>query len=1263
MTANGGRNGVPISALPPFDPAAETVRLLRGGTGLPEGSLYIQQRYTCTPPLSEEERLALLRREYADAGRSWPLADGRRGWLEQNSDGLHLRGGGRTLLRLSWQQMDRALLSLTAKGEYLTGEGLREYEQWQTRCRMRENARAEQIRRAANLIADYCERERLGDPDLTDPTRVPLAYTVTDEGLPLQVWADLDLPALVCVMADGPPHIAPWPDLDSFCTEVLEDLTFDDLYSHAMDVLPPAPEPPKPPAPPRALPPPQPAPSAPPPEAVPADRTVPPCSYVVSGGRLFYREDALMYPVHTTHAAEARIRSMIPVRDALLRLLDAQAEGLPDARLDPLRTELEQAYTACRTRHGPIGSPAMARAFREDGSHYLIQALEIPEEGHAPRRSGLFTQRVLRPDAPPASAPDAQTALAVSLSEKGRVDPTYMAALTGSESSTLIAQLSGRIFKDPADGLWHPADEYLSGNVREKLLLARTAAGRDPVYAPNVQALSAVQPPDLPPEAIALHLGAPWIEPATVCAFAHDLARIPPALRHRVQVYREPHSGAWYITGKEAAGPRTGLLCRLEHCLNGLPPSRGEEADHAAVEEVFRAWVHSDPDRRSRLAAAYDRTFNAWVPRHCDGSILRFPGMNPAISLRPHQRNATARILFGGSTLLAHPVGAGKTFVLAAAAMEKKRLGLCRKSLLCVPGHLIRQTAAEVQLLYPAAKVLALGTTDFERSGRERLLRRIAAGDWDLVITAHSRLASLPMSAPRQTAFLTAQLEQAEAHGRALRRLAAPAHLIRQADRLTQHYAARLETLAAAPPPPLPFEELGIDNLMVDEAHLFKNLTCISRRAGATGPGSRRADDLLMKADWLREQTGGGLVLSTGTPVTNSMTELHTTLRFLCPQLLQSLEVERYDDWAAAFTEMSTAPELTPEGTGQRIRTRPARFCNLPELMALVGQCADLLAEDALPGVQLPALEGGGPINLRLSPSVHQQRLCAELARRAEAVRSGAVPTSEDNLLKITTDGRRLALDQRLADPTLPDDPHSKVNLCAERVAHIHSATAEQKGTQLVFCDLSTPKPGAAFSLYADLRTKLMARGVPAAEIRFIHEAATDAARAELFDQVRAGRVRVLIGSTAKLGAGTNIQRRLAAVHHLDVPWRPADLRQREGRLLRQGNEMPSAAIYRYVTEGTFDAYSWQLLEHKQRFIGQLMSGTAPARTFADPDEEALSYAEVKALASGDPLVREQLDAQLTLSRLHTEPSAPAEALAEAERRLAALTARLSRTR
>lgn len=1002
-------------------------------------------------------------------------------------------------------------------------------------------------------------------------------------------------------------------------------------------------------------------------------------SYTEVGGKLYFVENGERIPVEVPATTEKRIRGMIGLRDLTRNLIELQLHGGTDENIKAIQEKLGQAYDAYTAEYGLLNSTGNKRAFEQDSSYCLLCSLEVlDEDGNLAHKADMFTKRTINQQVTIDHVDTASEALAVSIGEHARVDLGYMSSLMGTPGETdgIIRDLKGVIYKNPEAGGcpldgWETADEYLSGNVRKKLAAARAAAQLDPAFAENVAALEQAQPKDLSAAEIDVRIGVTWIDPKYYTQFVHELLKPPIYLKQNIQVRYSSATGEWNVSGKSRDSlnnslayvtygtKRRNAYAIIEDSLN-LRDTRIYDTIHEPdgsttrvfnaketmlaqqkqeqIREAFKDWIWKDPARRADLCQKYNELYNAIRPRSYNGDHIRFSGMNPEISLRPHQRNAVARMLYGGNSLLAHCVGAGKTFEIVAAAMESKRLGLTKKSLVVVPNHLTEQWGADFLRLYPGANVLVATKKDFEPANRKKFCSRIATGDYDAVVIGHSQFEKIPLSPERQKAILQEQIDQVIDGIQEAKAQDGERYTIKQLEKSRKNLEARMVKLndQSRKDDVITFEELGVDKLFVDEAHGFKNLFLATKMRNVAGIGqseAQKSSDMFAKCRYLDEITGGrGVVFATGTPVSNSMVELYTMMRYLQYDLLKSSGLEHFDSWAANFGETTTSLELAPEGTGFRSKTRFAKFFNLPELMAMWREAADIQTADML---RLPVPEAE-KITEVTTPSDFQRDLVADLGERADAVRNREVEPREDNMLKITSDGRKLALDQRLSDPTLPDDPQSKVNTCVRNVLQVWRDTEEIKGTQLVFCDLSTPKGDGSFNVYDDMKQKLMAQGVPPEEIAFIHDAKTEAQKAELFARVRKGQVRVLLGSTAKMGAGTNVQTRLAALHHLDCPWRPADIEQREGRILRQGNINKTVKIYKYVTENTFDAYNWSILENKQKFIGQLMSGKNPSRSCEDVDEAALSYAEVKALASGDPRIIEMtdLDSQVTKLKL-----------------------------
>lgn len=1004
-------------------------------------------------------------------------------------------------------------------------------------------------------------------------------------------------------------------------------------------------------------------------ESVPADSDVPNFSYTLADGQIYYRENSLMNRMDLPAATAERVKGMIELRDTTRTLLKMQLEDSSNEEITKQMKLLNQQYDAFTAKWGLINSTGNQRAFSQDASYYLLSSLEVlDEEGNLKEKADIFRQRTIRKPEPVQTVDSAVEALSVSMGEKACVDLAYMSSLYGKPEEEICEELRGLIFKAPVSEQWQTADEYLSGNVREKLRTAEIFAESHPEYQINVESLQKVQPQDLTAPEIHVRLGVTWIEPEEITQFMQELLGTPKHAveSNSVKVLYSPASGEWNVKGKSAfAGSvaasvtygtqRASGYRLLQDALNQrqtkiydvkLDASGNEvriinqketllaQQKQDLIKEAFQDWVFKEPQRRERLVKRYNERFNCIRPREYDGSHLRFPGMNPSIKLRPHQKNVIARILYGGNCLAAHAVGAGKTFSCIAAAMESKRLGLCSKSMFVVPNHLIGQWSADILRLYPNAKVLAATKKDFEPANRKRFCSRIATGDYDCVVIGHTQFEKIPLSEERQKATLYQQIDEIVDGIRQAKEAGAENFTIKQMEGTRKKLEAKLTKLTTgkAKDHAVTFEELGVDRLFVDESQNFKNLyvyTKMTSVAGVSTTDAQKSSDMLAKCRYMDELTGGkGVTFATGTPLSNSMTELYTLMRYLQADMLREMGLTHFDSWAAQFGETVSAIELAPEGTGYRAKTRFARFFNLPELMAAWKECADIQTSDML---NLPTPK---PLyeNVIVSPSEIQKDMVAELAQRAEAIRSRSVRSDQDNMLCVTNDGRKLALDQRLIDPLLPDDPGSKVNACVEKTFQLWQDTAADKRTQVIFCDQSTPKSDGSFNVYDDIKAKLISRGVPEKEIAFIHDASTDAQKSMLFSRVRSGQVRIVLASTSKMGAGTNIQDKLLALHHLDVPWRPSDVEQQEGRILRQGNTNPEVHIYRYITEQTFDAFMWQTLENKQKFISQVMTSKSPARSCEDMDQAALNYAEVKALASGNPLIMEktELDTEVT---------------------------------
>ena len=1020
-------------------------------------------------------------------------------------------------------------------------------------------------------------------------------------------------------------------------------------------------------------------------EVIPAVPEVKNFSYALIDDRLYYRENSLMRPVEASEGMLERIQGMVAIRDCTQELIRLQLEDYPDEQIHSRQKQLNDLYDSFAKDYGRIYSKTNKRAFHQDSSYCLLCSLEKQdEEGNFLGKADMFTKRTIKKAEVVTSVDTASEALAVSLAEKAAIDFEYMSELSGKDKDTLIDELTGIIFKNPLSEEWETADAYLSGNVRNKLETAETFAKNEPMYAVNVEALKRVQPRELDASEIEVRIGATWIEPRFIEDFMREVFETPEHLLNRdvIKIQYSDVTGQWNVKGKNAdfgnalvnmtyGTSRRNAYQILEDSLN-LKDSRvydtviedGKEKrvlnkkettiaaqKQDAMREAFRDWVFRDMDRRNELVSKYNVLFNSTRPREYDGSHLKFPGMTPDIELKGYQKNAVAHVLYGNNTLLAHCVGAGKTFEMVAAAMESKRLGLCQKSLFVVPNHLTEQWASDFLRLYPGANILAATKKDFQPANRKKFCSRIATGDYDAVIIGHSQFEKIPLSAERQTAIIERQIAEITQSIEEIKAEQGERYTIKQMEKMRKTLQTRLDKLndTSRKDDVVTFEQLGVDRLFVDESHYYKNLflhTKMRNVAGIAQSEAQKSSDMFAKCQYLDELTGGkGITFATGTPISNSMTELYTNMRYLQYDTLQRMGLGHFDSWASSFGETQTAIELAPEGTGYRAKTRFAKFYNLPELIALFKECADIQTPDML-NLPIPKAEYE---NVVLQPSEHQKEMVASLAERAEAVRDRSVEPHEDNMLKITNDGRKLALDQRLINPLLPDEEHSKVNALVQKAYEIWDRTKADKSAQLIFCDLSTPKnvgkttaadgekivEAEVFDdVYHDIKRKLMNRGVPEEEIAFIHEANTELRKTELFGKVRSGQVRFLIGSTQKMGAGTNVQDRLVALHHLDVPWRPSDIEQQEGRILRQGNRNDTVSIFRYVTEGTFDSYSWQVIENKQKFISQIMTSKSPVRSCEDVDEAALTYAEVKALATGNPYIKEKMDLDIQVSRL-----------------------------
>ena len=1014
-------------------------------------------------------------------------------------------------------------------------------------------------------------------------------------------------------------------------------------------------------------------------KTLPADPTVKNFSYTVVDGEIYYRENSIMTQIELSDNAKGRVAGMVELRQIVNELIDQQLNDFPDEDIKASQAKLNAAYDAFTAKNGLINDKKNARLFDDDSSYYLLCSLEnLDENKNLKSKADMFTKRTIRPERVVTSVDTPSEALAVSIGEHGKVDLPYMAELLGTPGNCerITTELSGVIFKDPAadaddpEAGWQTADEYLSGNVRDKLRMAQLAAESHPEFKVNVDALTKAQPKDLEASEIDVRLGATWLAPSIVQQFMMETFQPPYRIRYNnaITVRYSPYTSEWRISNKSATGfgdimatetygtRRANAYKILEDTLN-LRDSRvydtieedGKEKrvlnqnettlaqqKQQAIKDAFAGWVWKDPQRRALLVKKYNELFNSTRPREYDGSHIHFVGMNPEINLREHQRNAVAHVLYGYNTLLAHEVGAGKSFEMAASAMELKRLGLCQKSLFVVPNHLTEQWASEFLRLYPHAKLLVTSKKDFEPGNRKKFCARIATGDYDAVITGHSQFEKIPLSAERQERLIQEQMDEIEEAIEEAKAQVGEHFTVKQLEKLRKSLKQKLKKLQGADRKDdvVTFEQLGVDRLFVDESQNYKNLflyTKMRNVAGLSTSEAQKSSDMFGKCRYLDEITGGrGVIFATGTPISNSMTEMYTLMRYLQYNTLQQKGLTHFDAWASTFGETTTAIELAPEGTGYRARTRFAKFFNLPELMAMFKEAADIKTSDQL---HLPVPDAKFE-TVVVKPSEIQQDMVQALSERAAEVHSGSVDPSVDNMLKITSDGRKIGLDQRLMNSALPDDPNSKLNACVNNVLRIWNDTKEQKLTQLIFCDMSTPKGDGSFNVYDDIRTKLLNAGVPEQEIEFIHNADTENKKAELFSKVRSGQVRVLLGSTAKMGAGTNVQTLLVAVHHLDVGWRPSDMTQRNGRIIRQGNQNKQVYVYNYVTESTFDAYLYQTLENKQKFISQIMTSKSPMRSCDDIDEQALSYAEIKALCAGDPRIREKMDLDVQVAKL-----------------------------
>ena len=1013
-------------------------------------------------------------------------------------------------------------------------------------------------------------------------------------------------------------------------------------------------------------------------KVLPADPDVKNFSYAAVDGEVFYRENSVMTQVELSDNAKGRVTGMVELRQIVNDLIDQQLNDYPDEDIKATQERLNAAYDAFTAKYGLLNDRKNGRLFEQDSSYYLLCSLEnLDEQGQLKSKAAMFTKRTIRPERTVTSVDTPSEALAVSIGEHGKVDLPYMAELLGTpgEYGRITTELSGVIFKDPAadptdpEAGWQMADEYLSGDVRAKLRMAQFAAETNPEFAVNVDALIKAQPRELEASEIDVRLGATWLAPEIIQKFMTETFQIPYYLRHAVKVRYSPYTAEWRVEGKTATGrgdiissetygtSRANAYKILEETLNlkdvriydTIEDAEGKpkrvlnkretmlaQQKQQVIKDAFANWVWQDPQRRIALVKQYNELFNSTRPREYDGSHIHFVGMNPEITLREHQRNAIAHVLYGGNTLLAHEVGAGKTYEMAASAMEAKRLGLCQKSLFVVPNHLTEQWASEFLNLYPNAKLLVARRKDFETANRKKFCARIATGDYDAVIIGHSQFERIPLSFERQERIIQEQIYETLAAINELKVHAGENFSIKQMEKTRKTLEAKLEKLRSdeRKDDVVTFEQLGVDRLFVDESHAFKNLfltTKMRNVAGLSTSEAQKSSDMFGKCRYLDEITGGrGVVFATGTPVSNSMTELYTVMRYLQYSTLQQKKLTHFDCWASTFGETTTAIELAPEGTGYRARTRFAKFFNLPELMSMFKEVADIKTSDQL-HLPVPVAKFETVV---AKPSDLQKEMVQELSKRAARIHSGTVDASEDNMLCVTNDGRKIGLDVRLMNPMLPDDPNSKLNVCVQNVLKIWEEGKEQKLTQLLFCDLSTPKNDGNFNVYDDVRKKLVAAGVPENEIEFIHNADTEAKKAALFSKVRSGDVRILLGSTAKMGAGTNVQSRLVAVHHLDVGWKPSDMTQRNGRIIRQGNMNKEVKVFNYVTEGTFDSYLFQTLENKQRFISQIMTSKSPVRSCDDVDEQALSYAEIKALCAGNPLIKEKMDLDVQVAKL-----------------------------
>lgn len=1008
---------------------------------------------------------------------------------------------------------------------------------------------------------------------------------------------------------------------------------------------------------------------------LPADPDIRNYSYALINGHAYYKEDSVMVPMNLTGPKLERMAGLIQIRDCTKKLIDYQLNNYADNDIESLQIELNKLYDAFTQKFGLINSKTNQSTFRQDSSYFLLCSLEIlDEEGGLKQKADIFNKRTIRQHEVATSVDTANEALSISLSEKASVNLAYMALLTNKTETEIIEKLQGVIFRDPLTGNWQTSDAYLSGNVREKLSIAKTRLEEDPAYKFNVAALEKVQPADLTASEIEVRLGATWIDSQYIKDFMKEVFETPEykLRKGNISVRYSDISGAWYIEGKNNdtnntltdityGTSKTNAYRLLEDSLNlkdtkifDLKYENGKEVrvlnkqettlanqKQDQIKEAFKNWIFKDLNRRETLCKKYNEVFNSYRPREYDGSHLEFPGMNPEIALRPHQKNAIAHVLYGGNTLLAHEVGAGKTFEMVAAAMESRRLGLCTKNLFVVPNHLTEQWASEFLRLYPSANILVSTKKDFETANRKKFCARIATGDYDAIIIGHSQFERIPISIERQKNILKEQIDEITDGISELKLSKGEKYTIKDFEKTKKSLELKLAKLneTTRKDDVVTFEELGVDRMFVDESHNYKNLylyTKMRNVAGLSTTDAQKTSDMYLKCRYLDEITNSkGVIFATGTPVSNSMTELYTIMKYLQYNTLKEHGLLHFDSWASAFGETTTAIELAPEGTGYRMRTRFSKFYNLPELMNLFKEVADIKTADTL---NLPVPESTFH-NIVAKPSEYQKLMVAELSKRASAVHNGLVDPSTDNMLKITSDGRKLGLDQRLINPLLPDDPNSKVNQSVNNILRIWQEGDANKLTQVLFCDISTPKKDSQFNIYDDIRDKLIKGGIPKEKVTFIHEANTEAQKKALFNKVQGGIVRVLMGSTSKMGAGTNVQNKLIALHDLDCPWRPGDLEQRRGRIVRQGNTNPHVYIYRYVTQDTFDAYLWQTIENKQKYISQIMTSKSPVRTCEDLDEVTLSYAEIKALCAGNPLIKEKMDLDIEVSRLKLEKS------------------------